>query len=92
MTELETLLLQQLEQQQKESAELVEGLSSLANGLSEQLERLQTELNDQRDDNAALRREIAESDRKNAQAVDALTKQFEALSARLNALGRRSSG
>jgi hypothetical protein len=85
MTELETLLLQQLEQQQRDSAKLV-------NELSGQLDRLQKALSDQQADNAALRREIAESDRRNAQAVDALTKQFEALSARLNALGKRSSG
>lgn len=85
MTELETLLLQQLEQQQRDSAKLV-------NELSGQLDRLQRALSDQQADNAALRREIAESDRRNAQAVDALTQQFEALSARLNALGTRSSG
>ena len=85
MTELETLLLRQLEQQQHESERLV-------NGLSGQLERLQTALNDQQTESAALRRELAESDRRHAEALDALTRQFEALAERLSALGKRSNG
>lgn len=84
MTELETLLLQQLEQQQHESERLV-------NGLSGQLERLQTALNDQQTESAALRRELAESDRRHAETIDALTTRFNALTERLNSLGRRSS-
>jgi uncharacterized membrane-anchored protein YhcB (DUF1043 family) len=84
MTELETLLLRELEQQH-ESERLV-------NGLSGQLERLQTALNDQQTESAALRRELAESDRRHAEALDALTQQFEALAERLSALGKRSNG
>lgn len=84
MTELETLLLRQLEQQQHESERLV-------NGLSGQLERLQTALNDQQTESAALRRELAESDRRHAEAIDALAKRFNTLTERLNSLGRRSS-
>jgi len=85
MTELETLLLRQLEQQQHESERLV-------NGLSEQLECLQTALNDQQTESAALRRELAESDRRHAETIDGLTRQFEALAKRLSALGKRSNG
>lgn len=85
MTELETLLLRQLEQQQHESERLV-------NGLSGQLERLRTALNDQQTESAALRRELAESDRRHAETIDALTRQFEALAERLSALGKRSNG
>ncbi len=82
MTELETLLLRQLEQQQRDS-------EALANGLSEQLERLQTALNDQQTESAALRRELAESDRRHAAAIDALTQQFNEWTARLRSLGQR---
>ena len=82
MTELETLLLRQLEQQQHESERLV-------NGLSGQLERLQTALNDQQTESAALRRELAESDRRHAAAIDALTQQFNEWTARLRSLGQR---
>lgn len=82
MTELETLLLRQLEQQQHESERLV-------NGLSGQLERLQTALNDQQTESAALRRELAESDRRHAEAIDALTQQFNEWTARLRSLGQR---
>lgn len=85
MTELETLLLRQLEQQQHESERLV-------NGLSGHLERLQTVLNDQQTESAALRRELAESDRRHTEALDSLTRQFEALAERLSALGKRSNG
>lgn len=82
MTELETLLLRQLEQQQRDS-------EALANGLSEQLERLQTALNDQQTESAALRRELAESDRRHAAAIDALTQQFNDWTVRLRSLGQR---
>ena len=82
MTELETLLLRQLEQQQHDSERLV-------NGLSGQLERLQTALNDQQTESAALRRELAESDRRHAAAIDALTQQFNEWTARLRSLGQR---
>lgn len=84
-TELETLLLQQLEQQQRDSEQLVAGLSA-------QLERLQTALEDQQTESTALRRELAESDRRHAEALDSLTRQFEALAERLSALGKRSNG
>lgn len=82
MTELETLLLRQLEQQQRDS-------EALANGLSEQLERLQTALADQQAESVALRHEMTKSDQRNARAIDALTTQFNKWTARLNSLGRR---
>jgi DNA repair exonuclease SbcCD ATPase subunit len=82
MTELETLLLRQLEQQQHDSERLV-------NGLSGQLERLQTALDEQQTESAALRRELAESDRRHAEAIDALTQQFNEWTARLRSLGQR---
>jgi len=84
MTELETLLLQQLEQQQHDSEQL-------ANGLSAQLTRLQTMLNEQLTVSEKLRQELEESDRKHAKAIDSLTKHFNALTEQLNSLGRRSS-
>lgn len=83
MTELETLLLQQLEQQQRDSEQLV-------NGLSEQLKRLQTVLNDQQAASEALRRELKESDRRHAEAIDSLIARFNELTALLNNLGKRS--
>jgi len=84
MTELETLLLRQLEQQQHDSEQLV-------NGLSGQLRRLQTALDDQKAESAALRRELTESDQRNAEAIDALTTRFNELTKLLNSLGQRSS-
>lgn len=83
MTELETLLLRQLEQQQLDSEQLV-------NGLSAQLKRLQTVLNDQQTASEALRRELKESDQRHAEAIDSLTARFNELTALLNNLGKRS--
>ena len=85
MTELETLLLRQLEQQQRDSEQLV-------NGLSAQLERLQTALSEQQRDNQALRRELLESDAKQAKAIDSLTARFNELTTQLNNLGKRLGG
>lgn len=73
MTELETLLLRQLEQQQRDSEQLV-------NGLSEQLERLQAALKEQQGDNQALRRELKESDQKNEKLFSDLTQRVNYLS------------
>ena len=84
MTELETLLLRQLEQQQHDSERLV-------NELSGQLRRLQTVLDDQQAESAALRRELTESDRRHAEAIDALTTRFNELTALLNSLEQRSN-
>lgn len=84
MTELEMRLLQQLEQQQRDSEQLV-------GGLSEQLRRLQTAVTQQRAENATLRRELAESDRQNAAALTKLAGRVERLTALLNGLGKRSS-
>lgn len=84
MTELETLLLRQLEQQQHDSERLVKELSG-------QLRRLQTVLNDQQAESAALRRELTESDRRHAEAIDALTTRFNELTALLNSLEQRSN-
>lgn len=84
MTELETLLLRQLEQQQHDSERLV-------NELSGQLRRLQTVLNDQQAESAALRRELKESDRRHAEAIDALTTRFNELTELLNSLEQRLS-
>ena len=80
MTELEMRLLQQLEQQQRDSEQLV-------GGLSEQ----QTAVTQQRAENATLRRELAESDRQNAAALTKLAGRVERLTALLNGLGKRSS-
>lgn len=78
-TELETLLLRQLEQQQSASEALV-------SGLSEQLERLQTALNEQHDESRALRRELERSDRQNAELIERLTERVDALTTLLNGL------
>lgn len=85
MTELETLLLQQLKQQQRDSETLVKGLS-------EQLEKLRIALSNQQAESKALRQEIIESDQRNAQAISAMTKRFEELSQRLSILRKRSNG
>lgn len=73
MTELETLLLRQLEQQQRDSEELVSGLSV-------QLERLQTALSEQQSESQTLQRELQESDRKNAELFSDLTQRVNYLS------------
>lgn len=85
MTELETLLLQQLERQQRDSERLV-------NGLSVQLDRLQTALDAQQAENQAIRRQIEQNDQRHAQAIDALTQRWNALIAQLNRFGQQSSG
>ncbi|WP_280570813.1 hypothetical protein [Chromohalobacter sp. 296-RDG] len=82
MTELETLLLQQLEQQQRDSERLV-------NGLSEQLDKLQMALNQQQAESQSLRRELEENDRQNAAALEQLTGRVERLTELLNGLGTR---
>lgn len=79
MTELETLLLRQLEQQQLDS-------ERLASDLSKQLQSLQKVLVEQQNDSEELRRELHQSDQRNAAAVDKLTKRFEALTEQLTAL------
>ncbi|NOG32844.1 hypothetical protein HLB35_15725 [Halomonas sp. TBZ9] len=73
MSELETLLLRQLEKQQSDSEQLV-------NGLLAQLERLQTTLKEQQGDNQALRRELKESDQKNEQLFNDLAQRVNYLS------------
>ena len=78
-TELETLLLRQLEQQQSDSEALV-------SGLSEQLERLQTALNEQHAESRALRRELEHSDQQNAELIERLTERVDALTSLLDGL------
>lgn len=85
MTELEMRLLQQLEQHQRDSEQLV-------GGLSEQLRRLQTAVTQQRAESEALRRELDESDRQNAAALTKLAGRIERLTALLNGWVKRSSG
>ena len=85
MTELEVRLLQQLEQHQRDSEQLV-------GGLSEQLRRLQTAVTQQRAESEALRRELDESDRQNAAALTKLAGRVERLTALLNGWVKRSSG
>ncbi|WP_262488977.1 hypothetical protein [Halomonas sp. ANAO-440] len=82
MTELETLLLQQLEQQQRDSESLVSGLST-------ELGRLQTALNAQQVESQALRQEIDRSDRENAAALAQLTERVDACTRLLSGLGRK---
>jgi predicted nucleic acid-binding Zn-ribbon protein len=88
MTELETLLLRQLQQQQHDSETLV-------GELSEQLERLQTALSEQRAEwhaeNRELRRELQHSDRANAELIERLTARVDALTTLLNDLRMPSS-
>ncbi|WP_016855053.1 hypothetical protein [Halomonas smyrnensis] len=84
MTELETLLLRQLEQQQHDSEQLV-------NGLSEQLDRLQTALNEQHAESRALRRELEHSDQQNAELIERLTERVDALTTLLDGLKTRLS-
>ncbi len=79
MTELETLLLRQLEQQQHDSERLV-------SGLSEQLDRLQTALNEQHAESRALRRELEHSDQQNAELIERLTERVDALTTLLDGL------
>lgn len=79
MTELETLLLKQLEQQQHDSARLV-------SGLSEQLDRLQTALNEQHAESRALRRELERSDQQNAGLIERLSGRVDMLTTLLNDL------
>lgn len=80
MTELETLLLRQLEQQQRDSEELVSGLSV-------QLERLQTALSEQQSESQTLRRELEKSDRKSAELFSDLTRRVDYLSDLLEHFG-----
>jgi|TARA_R110000772_G_C13303960_1_gene439180 polyhydroxyalkanoate synthesis regulator phasin len=82
MTELETLLLRQLEQQQLDSERLV-------SDLSKQLQSLQKTLVEQQNNSEELRRALHQSDQRNAAAVDKLTKRFEALTEQLIALRMR---
>ncbi|MGP5327843.1 hypothetical protein [Vreelandella titanicae] len=82
MTELETLLLRQLEQQQLDSERLV-------SDLSKQLQSLQKTLVEQQNNSEELRRALHQSDQKNAAAVDKLTTRFEALTEQLTALRMR---
>ncbi|WP_224750032.1 hypothetical protein [Halomonas sp. ML-15] len=82
MTELETLLLQQLEQQQRDA-------ESLADGLLTELARLQTALNEQQAESQSLREELERSDRQNAAALDQLTERVDACTKLLNGLGRK---
>lgn len=82
MTELETLLLSELERQQRDSERLV-------NGLSEQLDRLQTALNAQQAESQVLRQELAHSDRQNAELIERLTGRVDALTTLLDGLGRK---
>lgn len=89
MTELETLLLRQLEQQQHESEQLVSGLSGQLKRLQTALNEQQTALEKQEKESAALRRELTESDRRHAESIDALTMQFNDWTARLRSLGQR---
>lgn len=85
MTELETLLLQQLEQQQAESEQLVNGLTEQLNALFKQLEHCQARLETYHQDNVELRRDLERSDRQNAEMVDRLTARFETLTEQLTA-------
>lgn len=78
-TELETLLLQQLEQQQRDSELLVSGLSA-------QLDRLQTMLKAQHAESRALRRELEQSDRQNAELIKRLSGRVDALTTLLDGL------
>ena len=80
MTELETLLLRQLEQQQLDSERLVNDLSR---------QSLQKVLAEQQSDSEELRRALHQSDQRNAAAVDKLTTRFEALTEQLTALRMR---
>jgi len=82
VTELETLLVQQLQQQQRDSERLV-------NGLSEQLDRLQIALNEQHAEGRALRRELEHSDRQNAELIERLTGRVDALTTLLDGLKTR---
>lgn len=82
MTELETLLLQQLEQQQRDSERLV-------SGLSEHLERLQAALSEQQRESRALSRELEHSDRQNAELIERLSERVDALTTLLDGLKRR---
>jgi len=79
VTELETLLLKQLEQQQHDSEQLV-------NGLSEQLDRLQKMLNEQHAESRALRQELEHSDQQNAELIERLTERVDALTSLLDGL------
>jgi len=84
MTELETLLLQQLEQQQRDA-------ESLASRLSTELARLQRTLSEQQNENRAMRRELERSDRQNAELIERLTGRVDALTTLLGDLKTRSS-
>jgi len=91
MTELETLLLQQLEQQQNDSEQLV-------NGLSAQLERLQTALNEQQaalsqqqEENQQLRQEVLQLDQRNSKIFNDLMQRCQGLSEQLESFGNKLS-
>lgn len=79
MTELETLLLSELERQQRDS-------ESLASGLLTELARLQIALNEQQAESRALRRELEHSDQQNAELIERLTGRVDALTRLLNGL------
>ncbi|PAU74071.1 hypothetical protein CK498_24530 [Halomonas salipaludis] len=76
------MLLRQLEQQQHDSESLVSGLST-------DLARLQTALNAQQAESQALRRELAHSDRQNAELIERLTGRVDALTTLLGDLRMR---
>ncbi len=96
MTELETLLLQQLEQQQRDSEQLV-------NGLSAQLERLQTALKEQQEtlceyqktlsqqqsENRQLRQEVQQLDQRNSKIFNDLMQRCQGLSEQLESFGNK---
>lgn len=82
MTELETMLLRQLEQQHNSE--------SLVSGLSTEFARLQRMLNEQQSETQALRQEIERSDRENAAVLAQLTKRVERLTVLLSGWTRGS--
>ncbi len=84
MTELETILLRQLERQQRDS-------ESLADGLLTELARLQTVLSEQRSESQTLRRKLEHSDQQNAELIERLTERVDALTTLLDGLKTRLS-
>ena len=87
MTELETLLLRQLEQQQRASEELVSGLSVQLERLQTALSEQQTALSEQQSESQTLRRELEKSDRKNAELFSDLTRRVDYVSDLLEHFG-----
>lgn len=84
-TELETLLLGQLQQQQQESERLLRELFL-------QLGNLQIVLNDQQREAAELRQELARSDQENMALITNLTKRVGQLTQLLDGLVKPSIG